>query len=133
MLKPKFKIGQKVYRVTSRVDTKEIPVKCDTCDSTGRVRIVGKDGDFKCPTCHGHTCTKTYNPRYVVEPEGIIAAIYTKEIIPKYEHKVKSCINYTLEEGFDCNYATLIPENRLFATKEEAMEFCENNIPGDDL
>ena len=46
MLKAKFKVGQKVYAVTSQSDTREKQVECTVCDSTGRIKIEGKDGQF---------------------------------------------------------------------------------------
>ena len=60
MLKPKFKIGQKVYAVSSVSDTRQKRVECNVCNSTGWVKVQGRDEDFICPACQGRIETERY-------------------------------------------------------------------------
>ena len=42
MLEAKFKVGQQVYAVSNKSDSRQIHVKCDVCNSTGKVKVEGK-------------------------------------------------------------------------------------------
>lgn len=66
MLVPKFEIGQKVYAVSNRSDTRQKHVECDVCNSTGYIKVEGKDGKFICPVCHGRTETEHYGYKYEI-------------------------------------------------------------------
>ena len=46
MLEAKFRVGQKVYAVSNKSDSRQIHVKCDVCDSTGRVKVNGRDEEY---------------------------------------------------------------------------------------
>ena len=131
MLVPKFKVGQKVYAVSNRSDTKQKHVECDVCNSTGYVKVEGREENFVCPVCYGRTETEHYGYKYVISYyEATIGKVEIQEYAPKYRHRHKSEIRYMLEET-GVGSGTVWREERLFATEEEANEFCEKYISSD--
>lgn len=130
MLVPKFEIGQKVYAVCNTSDTRQKHVECDVCNSTGYVKVEGKEGNFTCPVCHGRTETEHYGYKYVIAyKKATIGRIQITEYAKKYR-SCKSVITYMLQET-GVGSGTLWNEERLFATEEEANEFCEKYISSD--
>ena len=130
MLVPKFEVGQKVYAVIKKSDTRQKHVECDLCNSTGYVKVEGREENFICPVCHGRTETEHYGYKYVIAYyEATIGKVEIQEYAPKYGYK--SEIRYMLEEtGVGCGQVW--KEERLFATKSEAEEFCKKYIPSDN-
>lgn len=129
MLKPKFKVGQKVYAVSNRSDTRQKHVECDVCNSTGTVEINGRS--FTCPSCYGHTETEHYGYKYEISYyAATIGKVEIQEYAPKYQCRYKSEIRYMLEET-GVGSGTVWREERLFATEEEAKEFCEKYVSSD--
>ena len=131
MLEAKFKIGQQVYAVSNKSDSRQIHVKCDVCNSTGKVKVEGRDEEYVCPVCHGRTETEHYGYMYVIAYyEATIGKIEIEEYAPKYKDRYKSEVRYMLEET-GVGSGTLWRENRLFATYDEAKEFCEKYVSSD--
>lgn len=131
MLKPRFKVGEKVYAVTSVFDVRHNHVVCNVCDSTGFVEVKGKVGKFACPACYGAMTTERYGYKYVISYcKATIGKIEIQEYAPKYMNKYKSEIKYMLEET-GVGSGTIWREDRLFATEEEANDFCEKYVPSD--
>lgn len=131
MLKPKFKVGQKVYAVSNRPNTRQKHVECDVCNSTGYVKVEGKDGKFICPACYGRTVTEHYGYKYEISYyAATIGKVEIQEYAPKYRHSYKSEIRYMLEET-GVGSGAVWREERLFATEEEAKEFCEKYVSSD--
>lgn len=131
MLKPKFKVGQKVYAVSNRSDTRQKHVKCDVCNSTGYVKVEGKDGKFICPACYGRTETEHYGYKYVISYcEATVGKIEIQEYAPEYWCNYKSEIRYMLKET-GVGSGQVWKEERLFATEKEASEFCEKYVSSD--
>ena len=129
MLVPKFKIGQKVYAVYCKHDTRQKPVECEVCNSTGHVKIEGRNEKFVCPACHGKIETEHYGYKYVISyRKATIGKIDIQEYAPEYGYK--SEIRYMLKET-GVGSGTVWKEERLFATEKEANEFCEKYIPSD--
>ena len=130
MLIPKYEIGQKVFAVSSTCNTEEVHTECDVCNSTGKVRIVGKEGEYECPVCRGAMELKRYGYKYVIAySRATIGKIQTEEYSKKYR-SYKSRITYMLQEsgvGGGCIWR----EDRLFATEAEAIEFCSKYVPSD--
>lgn len=131
MLNPKFKVGQRVYAVSNKSDSRQIHVKCDVCNSTGKVKIEGRKEEYTCPSCHGRTETEHYGYKYVISYDGAtIGKVEIQEYAPKYKNTYKSEVRYMLEET-GVGGGMLWREERLFATHEEAKEFCEKYISSD--
>ena len=130
MLVPKFELGQKVYAVSSVNDTKRVHKECEVCNSTGLVEVVGRDEKFTCPVCEGRYVTEHYGFKYVISySKATIGNIKTCEYLKKY-YNAEPEIKYMLKET-GIGSGTLWNENRLFATEEEANEFCEKYMPAD--
>lgn len=123
MLIPKFKIGQKVYAVRSTPCRREVNESCAICNSTGVVRLGAGHREYVCPECQGKHYDYKY---YIAHREATIEKIEIQEHPPKYANGCKSEIRYVLK-GIDIG--TAWRENRLFATEEEANEFCEKFVP----
>ena len=129
MLKAKYKVGQRVYAVSHKSDSRQIHVKCDVCNSTGKVKIEGRDEEYVCPVCYGRTDTEHYGYMYTISYcEATIGKIEIEEYAPEYSYK--SEVKYMLRET-GVGSGRLWKEDRLFATEEEANEFCEKYIPSD--
>lgn len=128
MLNAKFKVGQKVYAVSSRSDSRQIHVKCDVCNSTGKIKVEGRDEEYTCPACYGRTETEHYGYKYVISYyEATIGKVEIQEYAPKYRNRHKSEVRYMLEET-GVGSGQVWKEERLFATEEEANEFCEKYV-----
>ena len=131
MLEAKFKVGQKVYAVSNTSDTRQIHVKCDVCNSTGKVKVEGREEEYTCPACHGRTETEHYGYKYVISYEkATIGKIEIQEYAPKYKNRHKSEVRYMLEET-GVGSGQIWREERLFATYDEAKEFCEKYVSSD--
>lgn len=134
MLVPKFKVGQRVYAVVNTSNTRQKHVRCDVCNSTGYVKVEGRDEDFVCPACHGRMETEHYGYKYVISYyKATIGRVQTTEYSKKYDRKRGGCkseITYMLEET-GVGSGSVWTEDRLFATEEEAKEFCEKYISSD--
>lgn len=131
MLRAKFKNGQKVFAVMHTSNMRERHVNCDVCDSTGYVKVEGKSGKFICPSCHGRTVTEGYEYKYKISYyEATIGKVEIQEYAKKYKNQYKSEVRYMLEET-GVGSGTIWREERLFATEEEARDFCEKYVPVD--
>ena len=131
MLEAKFKVGQRVFAVSNKSDSRQVHVKCDVCNSTGKVKVEGRDEEYVCPACHGRTETEHYGYMYVISYyEATIGKIEIEEYAPKYKDRYKSEVKYMLEET-GVGSGTLWREDRLFATYDEAKEFCEKYVSSD--
>ena len=131
MLKPKFKVGQRVFAVSRDYDSKRVHVECDVCNSTGRVEINGRDGEYVCPVCQGKTETKNYGYKYFIAYyDAIIGKVSIEEYAKQYLDRNKSSITYMLDKT-GVGSGSIWKEERLFATEDEAREFCEKYVPSD--
>lgn len=129
MLKAKYKVGQRVYAVSHKSDSRQIHVKCDVCNSTGKVKIEGRDEEYVCPVCYGRTDTEHYGYMYTISYcEATIGKIEIEEYAPEYKNRYKSQVRYMLEET-GVGSGILWREDRLFPTYDEAKEFCEKYVP----
>ena len=129
MLEAKFKINQKVYAVSSKSVSRREHVKCAVCNSTGKIKIVGKDNDYNCPVCRGEMKTVYDGFEYVISyPKASIGKVQIEEYAARYDEK--SRVTYMLKET-GVGSGTIWREERLFATEEEAKEFCEKYVPSD--
>lgn len=129
MLEAKFKINQKVYAVSSKSVSKREHVKCDVCNSTGKVKITGRDDDYVCPVCRGQMETTYDGFEYIISyPGASIGKVQTEEYAARYN--CESRVTYMLKET-GVGSGTVWREDRLFATEEEAKEFCEKYVPSD--
>lgn len=131
MLEAKFKVGQKVYAVSNRSDTRQKHVECDLCNSTGKVKVNGREEEYECPCCHGRMETEHYGYKYVITYYGAtIGKVSIEEYAKKYSRNNKSRVTYMLAET-GVGSGTVWREERLFGTVEEAEEFCEKYISSD--
>ena len=127
MRMPKFELGQKVYAVTSKYDNKEQHVTCDVCNSTGWVEIKGLA--YICPSCRGKMETVYSGFKYTIAyKEAEIGKIDMELYSKRYERQYKSEVRYMLRET-GVGSGSLWQEERLFATKAEAQEFCDKYVP----
>lgn len=130
MLQAKYRVGQKVYAVSNRSDTRKIHVNCDVCDSTGKVKVKGREEEYKCPVCHGRTETEHYGYKYVISIcKATIGKVQIEEYAKKYR-KEKSRVTYMLEET-GVGSGSIWNEDRLFATENEANDFCKKYVSSD--
>ena len=132
---PKFKPEQKVFIVKPVIDTEntKIHVKCDVCNSTGKVKIVGKDGEYTCPVCHGELIENENKYVFkIIYSNATIGRVQYTEYSSKYKFmgkKFKTESSYLVEEtGVECGGAVWY-ENQIFATEQEAQNFCVKYIP----
>lgn len=131
MLQAKYNVGQKVYAVSNRSDSRQIHVKCDVCNSTGKVKVEGREEEYECPVCHGRTETEHYGYKYVISyHNATIGKVNIEEYSPKYADKFQSRVMYMLEET-GVGSGSLWREDRLFATEDEANDFCEKYVSSD--
>jgi ribosomal protein S24E len=133
MLTPKFELGQKVYAINPVYDTKVVHVPCSICGSTGIVKVHGVEQDVMCPYCYGRTTTERVGFKYIISYRG--ATIGKREIteyLAKYLYHgdYKNEVTYMLKET-GVGSGTIWHEHRLFATEEEAQEFCDKYVPAD--
>ena len=85
MLTAKFKVGQKVYAVSNTNDSRQKHVECDVCNSTGKVKVEGRDEEYVCPACHGRTETEHYGYMYVISYyEATIGKIEIEESVGRF-------------------------------------------------
>lgn len=130
MLKPKFEIGQKVFAVTSKYDSEIVHAECDVCNSTGKVKISGRDEEYICPICHGRMEEKHYGFKYIIAyRNATIGKVQTEEYSKRYR-SYQSRITYMLQET-GVGSGSIWKEERLFATEEEAIDFCNKYVPSD--
>ncbi len=131
MLTAKFEVGQEVYAVSNRSDTRQKHVECDLCNSTGKVKVNGREEEYECPCCHGRMETEHYGYKYVIAYHGAtIGKVSVEEYAKKYSRNNKSRVTYMLEET-GVGSGQVWREERLFITEEEANEFCEKYISSD--
>lgn len=131
MLKPKFEIGQKVFAVTNTYDSEEVHVECDVCNSTGKVKINGRNEEYDCPICHGEIVEKHHGFKYIIAYcNATIGKVQTEEYAKRYR-SYQSHITYMLQET-GVGSGSIWREERLFATEEEAIDFCNKYVPSDD-
>lgn len=129
MLVPKFKVGQKVFAVQGQSDYKRVHESCLVCNSTGVVKIVGANGVFTCPKCHGMVRYEAVGFIYkIVHRNATIGMVKTEEYAKKYR-RYRSGVKYMLDETGVGSNGALWPECKLFATEQEAQEFCDKYIP----
>ena len=131
---PKYKVGQKVCAVciVEDLDAK-VHVNCNTCDSTGKIRVAGKDIILTCPVCNGAFKENEYQYKYkILYDEATIGRVEYVEYADKYKIKGKKfhpCSNYFLDEtGVVCG-GQIWNERLLFSNKKEAEEFCKKYVP----
>lgn len=116
----KFEIGQEVYVITKERKTIWNKKTCDMCLGVGR--IVHRGYEANCPMCYGHkdiTLNSTTIDVYVVDPKphkitSIRYSVAKEGTFLRY--RVNGCSSYSNKN---------IPEESLFATKEEAIAACE--------
>lgn len=131
MLQAKFKVGQKVYGVSNRSNLRQIHVKCDVCESTGKVKVNGKDEEYTCPVCQGRIEIKHYGYIYVISYfNAKIGRVQITEYDEKYKKDNKSEVTYMLDKT-GVGSGQIWHEDRLFATEKEAQDFCNRYIPSD--
>ena len=90
MLTAKFEVGQEVYAVSNKSDTRQKHVECDLCNSTGKVKVNGREEEYECPCCHGGTETEHYGYKYVISYDrATIGKVEIQEYAPKYKSRYK--------------------------------------------
>lgn len=116
-MKPKFKIGEKVWIICSVEETK---TQCPYCDGFGRIDAKAKDGfkfETKCPICDGSGLVRAQIWDFAYsEPKEIDGYGYMKingEIVIRYSI-------FGSWSGFN------IQENQIFRTKREAEVAIKN-------
>lgn len=130
MLQAKYRVGQKVYAVSNRSDSRQIHVNCDVCNFTGKVKVEGREEKYECPVCHGKTKTEHYGYKYVISfYKATIGKVRIEEYAKKYR-KEKSEVTYMLEET-GVGSGSIWREDRLFPTEKEANDFCERYFSSD--
>ena len=132
MLVAKFKPGERVYAISIANDIRKVPVECDVCNSTGEVKIEGREEDYCCPACHGEMEMTNRSCRYVVSFCGRVGAVFTEEYASKYKKSCKSEITYMLDETGVVGGGAIWKEWELFPTEEDANAFCDKYMPSDD-
>lgn len=127
MLIHKYELDQKLYAVRTTQDTREQPVNCSFCDSAGQIQI---RGNFYCicPRCNGRTETISLGLKYIIGACGNVGKIETEEFSKKYGGKCQ--VNYMLDSTGIVS-GIMWPENRLFPSEKEALDFCESHTPVD--
>ena len=131
MIEAKFRVGQKVYAVSNKSDSRQIHVKCDICDSTGKVKVNGRDEEYTCPVCRGRTETEHYGYKYIISHyKAKIGRVQITEYANEYKKDNKSEVTYMLDVT-GVGSGQIWKENRLFATEKEATDFCEKYVSSD--
>jgi hypothetical protein len=132
MIKPKFQLGQKVFAVSVK-HCESQHVDCDLCNSTGKTLFVHNNENYEitCPKCKN---TYTFMPnkyKYEVSYKNATIGRMLIDAFSDEYSNYKSSVSYFLKEtGIIHDYDTCTwSEDRLFATEEEANEFCKNFIP----
>ena len=105
-IETKFNIGDKVYPIEKVNDIET--TTCDVCSGTGKVKIENSDLKAICPLCTFGKIHKVNKISYY--PCG--SRILEKILISK------KSIEY-LDE-----FSNPIPEDELFTTKDDALEYC---------
>lgn len=111
----KFEVGQEVFLLKETKKTFETKVTCDICFGTGNISYKGYD--MICPKCHGNrslVLDSKDKMMYVVEDSCEITSC--RYMITKKE----SCLYYKTN-----GRNSLIPEDDIFATQEEAQARCD--------
>lgn len=133
MLVPKFHLGQKVVTVHRVQDTTEEHVECEYCDSTGKIELKAAGNDsqfFKCPACNGRMRTIRNGEKYEIWRKNLtIGKVQVEMYAPKYKNRCESGVSYMLDESGVAGGGSIWPEYMLFATEDDANEFCEKYIP----
>lgn len=128
IIQTKFNIGQHVCSVSTRREQNYVP--CKYCEGLGKI---GLKGDiFTCPKCYGRKGDIVYTGKeefYISHEDATIGQVEVAVFNQFPESKVTSSrIVYMLYET-GVGSGTLWPENDLFSTKEEALDYCkERNI-----
>lgn len=130
MIAPKFQLDQEVFAVTTTYDIDYKNVHCDLCDSTGKISVSGKQGEYVCPACNGRVESVHNGLRYKILKYGatvgkIEVTMYSSRN-QSYHHRSGVC--YMLNET-GVGSGQVWREDRLFATQEEAEEFCAKYVP----
>ena len=117
IVETKFNIGDSVYVVDKHTirENKE----CFICNGTGRVQIKSKD--YVCPECKGRGILSSK----LVSAYTVCDAVVTSIKITKSSNRV--CVGYRCSVDYLNFYKKMFPEcdNKIFATKEEAISACE--------
>lgn len=126
-IQTKFDIGQSVYHVFKTKKLGSCQVKCDVCNSTGKVKIVGQDGEYPCPVCQGHGSKSksywypTYELAHIAKITDIRIEIYTND---DTETQPEASIVYRLSSIRNGDIGWIY-ETFIFLEKEAAQEFCD--------
>jgi hypothetical protein len=128
----KFDCGQTVWGVSYK-DHVQI-VRCETCNSTGKYAIKGVE--YICPACEGRSSRRNYvGPKYYVS--DFAATVGKIEITLQtlgYGAKGTQETEYMID-ATGVGSGTVWKEDRLFATLQEANEYCDrvnSGIPKDE-
>lgn len=117
IVETKFNIGDSVYVVDKHTirENKE----CFICNGTGRVQIKSKD--YVCPECKGRRILSSK----LVSAYTVCDAVVTSIKITKSSNRV--FVGYKCTVDYLNFYKKMFPEcdNKIFATKEEAISACE--------
>lgn len=114
----KYELGQEVYFVAQRKEYIQNKCTCDVCLGSGRITYRGFNA--QCPKCNGRKDivldSKPVLMYYVEEsPCNIISYRYTVS-------KTGNVLRYKIKVG---DSEKNVPEESLYATKEEAIAACE--------
>lgn len=115
----RYELEQEVYVITKEKKTIFNKKTCDMCFGIGR--IVHRGIEATCPMCYGHkdiTLDSKTIEMYVVDPKP-----HTITSIRYSITRGGTFLRYRLN-GFGSNNKN-IPEENIFATKEEAIAACE--------
>ena len=117
----KYELEQEVYVITKEKKTIFNKKTCDMCFGIGR--IVHRGIEATCPICYGHkdiTLDSKTIEMYVVDPKP-----HTITSIRYSITRGGAFLRYRLNGFGICNNKN-IPEENIFATKEEAIAACED-------
>ena len=120
----KFKVGQVVFAVVKSTLTKHIT--CPVCDGNHKIRLKN-DHLYNCPECGGLGYKES------IEPEGYrIAYISTVGKVQIEIYKTEYRETYMLT-ATGVGSGRVWDSNDLFATKEEAEEYCKKMNKGIEI
>ena len=110
----KFEVEQLVYLIKKQKKVIETKATCDICFGTGSISYKGYD--MSCPKCHGNrSIVLDSKDRMIYAVEDPCKIISCRYMITQKE----SCLYYKTS-----GRNSLVPENEIFATQEEAKTRC---------
>lgn len=147
-IQTKYSLGACIWAVSTDYFT--LKVKCEACQSTGKITIMGVEYD--CPVCNGTGGKdKQCGRRHFVTGSGEVGKITFEIVAGKWTDQSSNYVSYFSSEDLarpddvQIHYmldstgigsGTLWKENTLFSTRQEAQSFCDSEnakLPKDEL